>query len=196
MTLIYLVRHGNTAWTGHRLIGSIPGIHLDESGRSQAESIADFLAGYPIEAVYSSPYERAIETASPLASRLHLSVTQMDYLKEINFGDLCGMGVELSSLPAWKDFREHPSSGRFPNGESVSEAQHRIVEGLNFIYLHFPGKSQVVCVAHCEILRLAVAYALNIPLDDYMRLTIDPASISCLDWGKDHQSIKFLNDIK
>jgi probable phosphoglycerate mutase len=193
MTIIYLVRHGKTAWTGQRLIGSTPGVHLDEKGSVQAERIADLLVKSPIKAIFSSPFERAIETASPLAERLTLNVAPLDCLKEIDFGDLRGLGRELSSNPFWTEFLVHPASVEFPNGESVQAAQNRIVDGLNDLSSRFSSSDPVVCFSHCEILRLAVAFALKIPLDEYMRLTIDPASISLLEWTTNHQVVSILN---
>jgi probable phosphoglycerate mutase len=193
MTIIYLVRHGNTAWTGKRLIGSTPGVHLDENGNVQAERIADLLAGTPIKAIFSSPFERAIETASPLAARLNINIIPLDCLKEIDFGDLRGLGSELSTNAVWIKFLTSPASVQFPNGESVQASQKRIVDGLNDLSSQFSSSDPVVCFSHCEILRLAVAFALKIPLDEYMRLTIDPASISKLEWTTNHQVVSFLN---
>jgi probable phosphoglycerate mutase len=64
MTMILLVRHGENDWVKkHRLAGWIPGVHLNENGRQQAQAAADRLAHLPIKAVYSSPVTRCMETA-------------------------------------------------------------------------------------------------------------------------------------
>lgn len=195
MTTIFLVRHGSTDWTGKRIIGNLPGVHLNEIGRVQAQKAGAFLQRYSIQAVFSSPMERAIETAEPLASVLGLPVTAEEYLREINFGGLQGCGYELNESPLWHRFQTHPADITFPGGESVHQAQKRVVTGLNEISGHFGPEQQVVCFSHCEILRLAVAHALCIPLDGFMRLTIKPASISCLEWEKDTQRLTLLNFI-
>jgi len=193
MTIIFLVRHGNTDWTGKRLIGATPGIHLNEIGRAQAQKVSSALAENPILAIYASPLERALETATPLAAQLHLSVEPVGFLKEVDFGKLRGLGPELAAVDVWSEFSRHPARVVFPDGESVAAAQRRIVNGLNQLSDQYDESAQVVCVAHCEILRLAVAHALKVPLDEYMRLTIDPGSLSALEWTPDHQVVKFLN---
>jgi probable phosphoglycerate mutase len=193
MTTIYLVRHGITEWTGHRIIGNIPGVHLNEFGLSQAEYVANYLCQFPLQAIFSSPMERATETARPLAILLRISVKTIDFLREVNFGELQGLGEELASLDVWQQFLTHPATVHFPKGESVADAQQRIVAGLDALAVQYGPNAQIACFAHCEILRLAVAFALHMPLDDFMRLTIQPASISCLEWSESNQSLKLLN---
>src|SRR6478735_11376384 len=74
-TLILLVRHGQTPTTGSVLPGRAPGLHLSDRGREQAERVAERLAGLRVDALYSSPMERARETAEPTAVRTGLAVT-------------------------------------------------------------------------------------------------------------------------
>lgn len=68
MTTFFLVRHGVTTHTNHKLSGWMPDIHLTEEGRAQAEAAAEGLAGVPLKAVYASPITRTTETARPLPS--------------------------------------------------------------------------------------------------------------------------------
>jgi broad specificity phosphatase PhoE len=193
MTIIYFLRHGKTDDTGQRITGYRSGIHLNETGRAQAERAAESLCKFPIRAIYASPLERTIETAEVLASRIHLTVVPQEFLKEIHFGELQGLGEELSALPVWQQFLTHPAQVQFPGGESVRDAQQRIVAGLDELAAEYSQEDRIVCVGHCEIIRLALAHCLRIPLDDYMRLTIDPASISCTNWQRDIQSVNLLN---
>ena len=65
--------------------------------------------------------------------------------------------------------------------------------GLNELAAKYSDDDQIVCVSHGEIIRLALANFLHIPLDDYMRLTINPASISTLVWKKEFQILTLLN---
>ena len=193
MTIIYFVRHGTTDYSGKRLSGNIPGIHLNLTGRTQAERISSFFENIPIIAIYSSPLERAIETAMPTADQKNLSINRVDFLREINFGDYQGMGEELRQDPLWNSFLTTPTMIRFPNGESVAQAQKRVTEGLNDICVNSPEVEEIVCVAHCEIIRLAIACALQMPLDEFMRLTVNTGSISKVAWSGSRQIVHFLN---
>lgn len=64
-TLVLLVRHGTTPTTGRVLPGRAPGLHLADSGREQAARVAERLGSLALSAVYTSPLERACETAAP-----------------------------------------------------------------------------------------------------------------------------------
>jgi probable phosphoglycerate mutase len=194
MTIIYLVRHGKTDFIGKKLCGNLPGIHLNEEGKFQAQKVADYLGVFPIKAVFSSPIERAMETAAPLAEWLGLSVIPADFLREIHFGDLQGQQEDvLLANPYWQRFNQHPADVEFPNGESVRGVQERVAEGLNNISKEFSPEDQVVCVAHSEVLRLAVTYVLHIPLDDFHRISIDPASVSKIEWTMERKKLRLLN---
>ncbi len=193
MTVIYLVRHGRTNDSGKRITGYRPGIHLNDQGLRQASQAAEFLNQFPIRAVYASPLERSMETASTIAAELKLRVHPLDFLKEINFGDYQGKGEELLKDPLWQMFQREPSSAAFPNGESVQQAQIRIVDGINKLTQSHSENDEVVCVSHCEVLRLALANLLHIPLNHYMKLTIDTGSISKVLWNTDQQAVYFTN---
>jgi len=193
LTILYLVRHGKTDYSGHRISGYLPWIHLNEEGRLQAAKAADFLARFPIQYIYASPMERTMETAAIIAGRHALPIVQVDFLKEINFGDFQGKGQELLQNPTWQAFHSTPSQVRFPAGESVQEAQRRVVQGLDDLARTHTSAEEIVCVAHCEILRLVLAHALAMPLDAFMRLTIDTASVSKVEWDPARQRILLLN---
>ena len=68
MPLLLLIRHGENEFVkSSKMAGRIPGIHLNEKGRKQAEALGEALQDFPITSIYSSPLERAMETAQPIA---------------------------------------------------------------------------------------------------------------------------------
>jgi len=75
MATLLLIRHGENDFVGRRLAGHLPGVHLNAKGRYQAEAVAAMLRHEPVIAIYSSPMERTMETAGPLARDLYLPVT-------------------------------------------------------------------------------------------------------------------------
>jgi len=194
MAIIYLVRHGKTDFIGKKLCGNLPGIHLNEEGREQAQKAADYLSNFPIKAIYSSPIERAFETAEIIGYQSSLQVYPADYLREIHFGDLQGKGEkDLLDHPLWKKFNTLPADVCFPNGESVVEVRNRVAKGLEILSHEFGKEDQLVCVAHSEVLRLAVCWLLDLPLDNFHRLTIDPASISKIEITPERKKLWLLN---
>ena len=184
MPVFFLIRHGSNDFVGKRLVGRLPGVHLNERGRQQAEMVAQALCHLPLAAVYSSPLDRAVETAEPLARALSIPVRQEAGLGEIDFGEWQGMSLgQLRRRKMWKMVQEKPSEMRFPGGESFSEAQNRVAQALEVIMHQHDGKALIACFSHGDTIRLAVAHALGLPLDNFQRLNIDTASLTILGLG-------------
>jgi broad specificity phosphatase PhoE len=73
-TIVHLVRHGEVENPRRVLYGRIPGFHLSAEGRVMAKAAADFLAGRDVTVLRSSPLERAVETAEPIAAQFGLNI--------------------------------------------------------------------------------------------------------------------------
>ncbi|WP_457950065.1 MSMEG_4193 family putative phosphomutase [Pseudarthrobacter sp. alpha12b] len=182
-TLILLVRHGETPTTGTVLPGRAPGLHLSERGRTQANAVAERLSGLAVDAIYSSPLERARETAEPTATRTGQVVKEEAGLLECDFGDWTGAALAgLAGLPEWQTVQHNPSAFRFPNGEGFSGMQARMVGTLDDLRAAHPG-GVVVCFSHADPIKAAVAYALGTHLDLFQRIVISPASVSAISYA-------------
>ena len=194
MTSILLIRHGENDFVGKRLAGHLPGVHLNEKGRKQAELVAGALRDAPIKAIYSSPLERAVETAEPLAAALNLPVTIHPGLTELDFGTWQGKTMrQMHRMKAWKTVMEKASEMRFPQGESYGEVQARMVKAIEEIKSTREKNDLVACFSHCDSIRLLLAHYLDMPLDEFHRLNIDTASISLLYVGEGRPSIQIMN---
>ena len=182
-TTILLVRHGQTPTTGKVLPGRAKGLHLAESGIEQAEIAARRISELSrIDAVYSSPLERARETAAPIARACGLRTQIERGLLECDFGDWTGAELgKLMKLPEWRTVQSAPSTFRFPNGESFIEMQTRMVTALDKLRARHPGGT-IVCVSHADTIKAAVAHALGTHIDLFQRIVISPASVSALTW--------------
>ncbi|CAI3804072.1 MSMEG_4193 family putative phosphomutase [Pseudarthrobacter sp. MM222] len=181
-TLLLLVRHGETPTTGTVLPGRASGLHLSDRGRAQAERIAERLAGLPVDAIYSSPLERTRETAEPTAARTGLEVKQDVGLHECDKGDWTGATIaEVAALPQWQTVQHSPSAFRFPNGESFTQMQARIVGALELLRAAHAG-GVVVCFSHADPIKSAVAHALGTHLDLFQRIVISPGSVSAISY--------------
>lgn len=180
-TLILLVRHGQTPTTGLVLPGRASGLHLAEAGVAQAHRVAERIAEMPrIDAIYASPLERARETAAPIAKALKQRVKIDKGLLECDFGDWTGEKLSsLMKLPEWTTVQRAPSSFRFPQGESFTEMQTRMVSALDRIRLAHPGGT-VVCVSHADPIKAAVAHAMGTHLDLFQRIVIGTCSVSAI----------------
>ena len=185
MTTILLIRHGENNMVGKRLAGRLPEVHLNEKGREQAQAVGKALANAPIKAIYSSPLERAVETAEPLAAALGLPIQEAPGLIELGYGDWEGKTLkQLGRRKLWKVVQEQPSQMRFPNGESFVEVQARAVGEIERIAAVHEERDLVACFTHGDVIRLLMAHYLAAPLDEFQRLAANPASISVVFIGK------------
>jgi probable phosphomutase (TIGR03848 family) len=175
---LLLIRHALNDWVGERLAGWTPKVHLNDEGRAQVEALVQRLAEVPLHAVYSSPLERAIETATPLAGSHGLNVQVREGLGETRYGEWTGKGLkELKDEKLWPVVQVYPGGARFPGGESLREVQTRMVVELDAIRDAHPEQT-VAIVSHSDPIGMAVAHYAGLPLDLFQRLTISPASIT------------------
>ncbi len=194
-TTIILVRHGQTPTTGIKLPGRAKGLHLSDAGNEQAAAVAMRLDALKrIDAIYSSPLERARETAAPTAKRRAMSVTINKGLLECEFGDWTGADLkDLYKLSEWPTVQRYPSGFRFPNGESFSEMQTRIVSALAVLKERHLG-GVVLCFSHADPIKAAVADALGTHLDLFQRISISTCSVTAITYGPMGPNVLTVND--
>lgn len=194
MPTLLLIRHGENDLMHKRLAGRMPEVHLNARGRKQAVALADMLKDVPINAIYSSPLERAIETAEPLAAVLGLPIQIAPGLLEVDYGRWQGRTYkQLRRNKLWKTVQETPALVRFPDGESLVEVQQRVlaeIEGL-------ADKHEVIaCFAHGDVIKLAMAHYLNMEINSFQRLVIHPASVSAVHLSKERPYVLCLNMVR
>jgi broad specificity phosphatase PhoE len=147
-TIVHLLRHGEVHNPTGVLYGRLPGYHLSELGLKMAERVADVLADRDVAAVRSSPLERALETAEPVAQRFGLAVDVDERLIEAasHFeGLLFGVGDGVLRHPRhWWALRNpfRPSWG-----EPYSDVANRMLAALAVARDCAPGR-EIVCVSH------------------------------------------------
>jgi probable phosphomutase (TIGR03848 family) len=196
MPTLLLIRHGENDYvkTG-KMAGRIPGVHLNERGKKQAQALGEALKDVPIKALYSSPLERAMETANPIAESHKLKIIQEPDLMDTLIGKWQGRSWKLLRLTkAWKIVQNAPSRFRFPEGESFPECQMRIVNVLErVIQKHNKPQDVIVVVFHADPIKLAVAHFLGMPLDHFQRLSCDTGSLTPLHVGEASANLIKLN---
>ncbi|MFP4012752.1 MAG: histidine phosphatase family protein [Chitinispirillaceae bacterium] len=193
MARFLLIRHGDCEPVGKYLAGRKENVHLNANGRRQAECIADGLAETKIDHLFSSPLERAVETAERIARVQNTEIRTDEAFLEIDYGDWTGMSFEkLASDDLWSQFNRFRSSTRVPGGEMMIEVQKRFVSRIKALHDENP-ESVVGIVSHSDPIKSALCGYAGISLDLMHRLVINPASVSAFDlsvWGAE---IQFIN---
>ena len=196
MPLLLLIRHGENDYvkTG-KLAGRLPGIHLNEKGQKQAQALGDALKDVPITAIYSSPLERAMETATPIADARNLKITQNPDLMDTNIGKWQGKSLALLRLKKeWKIVQSAPSRFQFPEGESFLDLQSRIANVLEgIIKKHNKPRDIIAVIFHADPIKLAVSHFLGLPLDHFQKLSCDTGSLTMLHAGEAGSNLVKLN---
>jgi probable phosphoglycerate mutase len=186
MPILLLIRHGENDYTKkHKLAGRLPGVHLNERGQEQAQSLAEALKDVPIKAIYSSPLERAVETATPIAKARRLGLQIEKGLLETNVGRWQGRSLASLRLQKhWKVVQQAPSRAQFPEGETFYELQTRVAAALDAIVRKHKPRDIIACVFHADPIKLAIAHYIGLPLDNFQRLSCDTGSITALAIGE------------
>lgn len=195
-TLVLLVRHGHTPTTGKVLPGRARGLHLSETGQAQAKAVAERLASLPrIDAVYTSPMERAKETAKPIAAACGLRPTVDKGLLEADIGEWTGLAISaVAKTREWRSVQRYPSGFRFPGGESFPEVQQRVVGTVERLRAAHTGQA-IVLVSHADPIKLLVAHAVGTHLDLFQRIAVSTCSVTAISYGDGGPTVLSVNSV-
>ena len=181
--IAHLVRHGTHDLLGRVLTGRMPGVHLNQAGRHQAAALATHFAALPIQTIVSSPLERAVQTAQPIANALGLTLRIDPAWTDIDFGAWSGQSFDALAGPEWEaqwqTWNRHRSLAPTPGGETMLAVQARAVAALQTL------TGTTVVVSHQDVIRSVLAHALGMSLDTLQRLDLDPGSITTLALGNE-----------
>ena len=194
MTTFLLIRHASHDLLGRVLTGRAPGVHLNAAGKIEAERLAERLARVPLRAIYSSPLERACETAWPIAASFDLEMQVDMALNEINCGDWTGGTFsELSADPAWQQWNAQRSAGRAPRGETMAEVAERVARRMDELETTHPSE-HVALVSHGDVIRAVLLHFLGMSFDAFGRLEISPGSVTIVTLRGGDVQVRLLND--
>ncbi len=196
MTNFLIIRHAECVGFGERITGRSSGVHLTSEGLENADKLTRRLSGIPIEQVCSSPLERAMDTAAPLARSLGVAVQSCEGLQEIDFGSWTGLTFkELEDMPKWREWNTFRSGIRIPgDGEMICEVQARMIAEIERLQDKYPDAT-VALFSHGDPIKTVLAYYLGMPLDNILRLTVAPASVSVLRVGPWSADVVCINSL-
>ena len=174
MAEIILARHGETVWNVEKIYRGRSDVVLDELGIKQAERLGEYLSNYVLEAIYSSPLKRALDTANIIARYQKIDVQIAEGLVDFDYGDWQRLPErEVKSLYSvlLNEWHNNPHKVRVPGGESLEDVRKRAVDVINDVLSNH--HESVVLVSHrvvnkvliCSLLGLDNSYFWNIKQD-------------------------------
>jgi broad specificity phosphatase PhoE len=174
MAEIILARHGETVWNVEKIYRGRTDVNLDEVGIKQAKLLGKHLSNWELEAIYSSPLRRALDTANIIDRYQKIGVHIAEGLIDFDYG-------EWQSLPEQEakrlyptlhnEWHNKPHKVKMPGGESLEDVRKRAIEVVNDVLSNYQGC--VVLVSHrvvnkvlmCSLLGLDNSYFWNIKQD-------------------------------
>lgn len=179
MTVLYLVRHGQSTWNAAaRLQGQTPDPGLTPLGRQQAREAAARLEGTGVEAIYSSDLRRAVQTATPIADNLGMEIRLSPALRERGYGSLEGHpsadAVELAGDIDWLDPDVCPGGG-----ESLRDVHTRASYAVAQCVDRHPDAA-IVLVSHGDTIRVIAASLAGLGPHDIPWLNVANGSVTVL----------------
>lgn len=184
LTTLYMIRHGEPAPQYHNCYYGQQDVPLSERGQQQSREASQRLAGVALDAVYSSDLCRAAYLAELLAAERELPVRRLVALRERHMGALQGINVDVLERDHGEVFRQWRAdviNFRCPEAENFIDLRERIVPTLEELVAAFPGKRLAV-VCHAGPIRVALAHALGMPLENIFRLNVNYCGIHVIEY--------------
>jgi ribonuclease H / adenosylcobalamin/alpha-ribazole phosphatase len=188
-TILYLIRHGETVLTPGRKFSGIGPLNpiLTETGRAQAEKVAEAVSELKPEVLIASPLNRTSETAKAIAQTTDLEINFDEIWLEMDFGYWDGLSVEEVKAQFPADYEKWVTDLSFQpaGGESWEAITIRVEAALSKILAEYPGQKVAVITHNC-VIKTAVALCLSAPIESVFHMDIGPCSINTfLMWPSD-----------
>jgi phosphoserine phosphatase len=196
---VYLVRHGATDANLRRpyvLQGRRIDLPLSKLGRQQAEATSRALEQRPIQAIFTSPLRRAVETATIIARPHKLEPQSIDALIECDVGNWEGLSweeIERRDSSYLKAFEADPAAVPYAGGESFQQVQDRAIPALDQLIRNSTG--DIAVVTHNIVARVTIGKVIDIPTAKSRSIQLDNAGISILSIGNGKYKLLTLNSV-
>lgn len=189
MPIIYILRHAqSTANVKGILAGQDNSVKLSKTGVKQSNALTQYLISLKIEKIYSSPMTRCVQTITPyLKSSPDTDFQVEPALIEMNYGAWTGRKLStLSKEKKWSQIQNKPSTFVFPKGESFKSMRARVDK---LVSDSMEVKGPLLLVTHGDVIKMFIASALKLPIDQFQKFVAEPASITTLSLSKQGNSL-------
>lgn len=182
---LHLVRHGETALNKEKRFRGRADAPLNEQGKLEAAGAGRLLSTRAnLARIYSSPVERAVQTATAIAINTGARMETDDDFIDIDYGEWQGLTVEEvgekypAGIEAW---RNDPGSFTFPGGDSIASVAGRIGPAFDRL-LRSAGDGEIALVTHLAIIRLSFCILMDLEIDWFWKVNLDNGSTSTFSW--------------
>ena len=163
MRELLLIRHGETEWNAGEIFRGRADVSLNEKGVVQAKLLGEYLKNSRLEAVYSSPLQRAVCTAERIVKPHSLDVRTEPALIDLDYGEWQGMPVaEVRKIykNLYIKWKKSPEKVKFPGGEDLEDVKNRTVAAVKKIVKNHKGS--LVLVSHRVVNKVLICSLLGL----------------------------------
>lgn len=195
MAEIILVRHGETEWNVAEIFRGRIDVELNETGIKQAELLARHLSNLKIDAVYSSPLKRALQTAETIAGYHKLDVEIAPGLVDLDFGEWQGLPrkeVRDKYKELYRKWYEKPHQIKMPAGESLSDVRGRALGVVDDMIAKHGGTT--VLVSHRVVNKVLICALLGLDNSHFWNIRLDTCGVTTFAYERERFILVRHND--
>lgn len=179
--LVLFFRHGQTDWNLKKMFQGQSNVPLNETGRKQAQLLANHLKSYKMEAIFTSDLDRAFETAGIVNAHHNVPIIKDERLREANLGDLEGLILHEAeakfgkdSIDKWKSNADEALDFSFPNGETKIQVLTRVKAFLEIMFLKNENYKSIAISTHGAVIHKLVYHLMG---DSYYEYPVTNCSL-------------------
>jgi broad specificity phosphatase PhoE len=183
MTELILVRHGQTAWNAERIFRGRADVPLDSAGVQQAELLGRYLTNWTLEAIYSSPLRRALDTATIIGRSQRMGIQIAEGLIDFDYGkwqSLPEQEVNRLYPDLLNEWHNNPHNVRTPGGESLQDVTRRAATLVDDVLSEHQGS--LVLVSHRVVLKVLICYLLGLDNSHFWNISQDVCGITIFNY--------------
>jgi len=183
MAKLILTRHGETTWNVEKIYRGRTDVSLDEVGIKQAELLGKHLSNWELEAIYSSPLKRALDTANIIARYQKVGIHVTEGLIDFDYGEwqsLPEQEVQRLYPTLHNEWHNNPHKVKIPGGESLEDVRRRTIEVVNDVLSKYQGS--VVLVSHRVVNKVLICSLLGLDNSHFWNINQDVAGITIFNY--------------
>jgi len=181
---LILARHGETEWNVEKVFRGRADVNLDQVGTKQAELLGKYLSDWELEAIYSSPVKRALDTANIVARYQKVAVHIAEGLIDFDYGawqSLPEQEVKRLYPDLLSKWHNNPHEVKMPGGESLEDVTRRAVEVVNYVLPRHRGN--VLLVSHRVVIKVLICCLLGLDNSHFWNINQDVGGITIFDYA-------------
>jgi len=183
MAKLILARHGETVWNVEKIYRGRADVNLDEVGIKQAELLGKYLSNWKLEAIYSSPLKRALDTANIVARYQKIGVHVAEGLIDFDYGEWQSLPEEEAKRlypTLHNEWHNNPHKVKMPGGESLEDVRKRAVAIVNDVLPKYQGS--ILLVSHRVVNKVLICSLLGLDNSHFWNINLDVGGITIFNY--------------